>query len=125
MLRRKSIIAGLTFILMVAINSESSAGTSFMLKTDQGLYFVHSLNQGDWESVPGLIFINQRNTWKKGYSWEALLQVNDESTPSLVWKSKFGSVTFNPFGREFPDGGMNEKGLYIWEMSFSETKFPK
>lgn len=89
-----------------------------MLKTADGLFFVHSLNQGSWESVPGFICINQRDTWKKGYSFEALLQPADESDPSLIWKSKFGSVTFNPFGMEFPDGGMNEAGLFIWEMSF-------
>lgn len=120
----KTAISGCILLLMMAFTLKSSACTSFMLKTNNGLYFVHSLNQGDWKSVPGLIFINQRNTWKKGYSWEVLLNVHDTSEPSLVWKSKFGSVTFNPLGKEFPDGGMNEKGLYIWEMSFSETKFP-
>ena len=31
------------------------------------------------------------------------------------------SVTFNAFGRELPDGGMNEKGLFIWEMTGGTT----
>jgi penicillin V acylase-like amidase (Ntn superfamily) len=26
-------------------------------------------------------------------------------------------VTFNVFGRDLPDGGINEDGLYIWEMN--------
>jgi hypothetical protein len=120
----KTTLSGCILLLMMVLTLKSSACTSLILKTKDGLYFVHSLNQGDWKSVPGLIFVNQRDAWKKGYSWEALLKVNDESAPSLVWKSKYGSVTFNPLGKEFPDGGMNEKGLYIWEMSFAETKFP-
>jgi len=115
----------LSFILLwvIAFTFDSSACTSFMLKTDQGLFFVHSLNQGNVKSVQGLIFINQRNVWKKGYSWENLIKVNADCQPSLIWKSKFGSVTFNPFGKEFIDGGMNEAGLYIWEMNFN-TEYP-
>jgi choloylglycine hydrolase len=84
---------------------------------------VHSLNQGNVASVPGLIFMNQRGVWKHGYSWASLIRVNDESTPSLVWPSRYGSVTFNPFGKELPDGGVNEAGLFIWEMSF-DTQYP-
>jgi len=105
-------------VLTIAIGAESMACTSFKLETDQGLYFVHSLNQGSIPGLPGLIFINQRQTWKQGYSWETLITVNNNSGPDLVWKSTFGSVTFNPFGKELPDGGINEAGLYIWEMGF-------
>jgi choloylglycine hydrolase len=41
---------------------------------------------------------------------------NRESLVELVfyrWTSKYGSVTFNQFGREFPVGGINEQGLVI------------
>jgi choloylglycine hydrolase len=30
---------------------------------------------------------------------------------TISWISKYGSITFNQYGREFPTGGMNEKGL--------------
>jgi penicillin V acylase-like amidase (Ntn superfamily) len=99
--------------------------TSFLLKQGDALYFAHSLNQGNIPRVQGIIFLNQRDTWKKGYSWENLLKVNQEVSPNLVWKSKYGSVTFNPMGREFPDGGMNEKGLFIWEMTLDATQYSK
>jgi len=120
---RKYIVTIMAGILVFLLAIDLSACTSFLLKTKGSLFFVHSLNQGNWKSVPGLIFFNQRNEWKKGYSWEALLTVG-ETEPSIVWQSQYGSVTFNPFGKEFPDGGMNEKGLYIWEMSLSKTNFP-
>ena len=112
------------FLLAIAGYGDISACTSFMLDSGHGLYFVHSLNQGDWDSVPGIICINQRDVWKKGYSFEKLLNIQDNSAPSVIWKSQYGSVTFNPFGREFPDGGMNEAGLFIWEMSFDGTMYP-
>jgi len=121
----KTIVLMITAMSVITGTLESPACTSFMLKTDQGLYFVHSLNQGSWERVPGIIFINQRDTWKKGYSWESLIRVIGDSPPGLVWRSQYGSVTFNPLGKEFPDGGMNEAGLFIWEMSFDDTEYPR
>jgi penicillin V acylase-like amidase (Ntn superfamily) len=99
--------------------------TSFLLKKGDALYFAHSLNQGGIPKVQGLIFLNQRDTWKKGYSWENLIKVNKESNPCIIWKSKYGSVTFNPLGKEFPDGGMNEKGLFIWEMTLDASQYSK
>jgi penicillin V acylase-like amidase (Ntn superfamily) len=119
----KTSLLGLALFLFISLPFDASACTSFKLETDQGLFFAHSLNQGSVPSIPGLVFINQRNVWKKGYSWATLTTVSDESGPSLVWRSVYGSVTFNPFGPEHPDGGMNEAGLYIWEMGF-DTEYP-
>ncbi|HYQ57964.1 MAG TPA: hypothetical protein VEP89_11535 [Draconibacterium sp.] len=42
----------------------------------------------------------------------------------MSWISRYGSLTFNHFGRDFPDGGMNEAGLFIWEMN-EEAEYPK
>jgi hypothetical protein len=39
----------------------------------------------------------------------------------LSWISRYGSVTFSTFGKDMTDGGVNEVGLYIWEMS-NETE---
>ena len=111
------------FTVAMVSTHEVQGCTSFMLRTKQGLFFVHSLNQGNVPSVQGMIFFNQRNVWKKGFSWENLVKMHDGVEPSLIWKSKYGSVTFNPFAKELIDGGMNEAGLYIWEMNFN-TKYP-
>jgi choloylglycine hydrolase len=40
------------------------------------------------------------------------------------WVSKYGSVTFNQYGREFPLGGMNEAGLIIEIMWLEQTEYP-
>ena len=41
------------------------------------------------------------------------------------WVSKYGSVTFNQYGRENPSGGMNEAGLVIELMWHAEAQYPK
>jgi choloylglycine hydrolase len=43
---------------------------------------------------------------------------------SISWISNWGSITFNQFGKEFPNGGMNEKGLVVELMWLPGTKYP-
>lgn len=40
------------------------------------------------------------------------------------WTSKYGSVTFNQFGRDNPMGGVNERGLVVELMELPETRYP-
>jgi hypothetical protein len=42
----------------------------------------------------------------------------------MAWISRYGSVTFSTFGKDMPDGGVNEAGLYIWEMN-DDTEYPR
>jgi len=44
---------------------------------------------------------------------------------SISWVSQYGSITFNQFGKEFPTGGMNEKGLVIELMWLDGTTYPQ
>jgi choloylglycine hydrolase len=41
-----------------------------------------------------------------------------------VWTARFGSVTFNQFGRDNPMGGMNTAGLVVELMWLDDTKYP-
>jgi hypothetical protein len=113
----------ITTVIFVCVASVGLACTSFLLEDGDDLYFVHSLNQGSMPSVGGAVYINPRGARKAGYSFGALFEPADDSPPELVWRSRFGSVTFSPLGKEMPDGGMNEAGLFIWEMSF-DTEYP-
>jgi choloylglycine hydrolase len=58
----------------------------------------------DWHLDQGFLIVN-----KKGIMRRAMLL--DFSDTPAVWTSKYGSVTFNQYGREMPCGGMNEAGL--------------
>src|SRR5262249_39579416 len=40
------------------------------------------------------------------------------------WKSKYASITFNQYGREIPNGGMNEKGLVLEIMWLDSSVYP-
>ena len=41
-----------------------------------------------------------------------------------TWTSKYGSVTFNQYGREFPCGGINEAGLVVEVMWLEAAEYP-
>jgi len=57
----------------------------------------------------GLMIVN-----KRGVSKTAMENFKEPGVGQPVsWISKFGSVTFNRVGREFPFGGMNEAGLVV------------
>ena len=44
---------------------------------------------------------------------------------TIKWVSKYGSITFNQYGKEFPTGGMNEKGLVVEMMWMEGAKYPE
>ena len=71
--------------------------------------------------IPGMIFINKRGLEKESVSFVQLLWGATDTLPKLKWISKYGSVTYNPIGCELIDGGLNEAGLYIGEMSLNEN----
>ncbi|MEZ4749928.1 MAG: linear amide C-N hydrolase [Bdellovibrionota bacterium] len=75
------------------------------------------LKSYDWNQGHGMVVVNKRNVGKKTLNFHPQ-SVNKE------WTSKYGSVTFNQHGREFPLGGMNEKGLAIEIMWLDSSEYP-
>ncbi|MCT4622803.1 MAG: linear amide C-N hydrolase [Schleiferiaceae bacterium] len=90
------------FTLLLSITLVGEACTTFVLKDSNNLVFGRNL---DWVSDNGVVVVN-----KRGVSKTSLVFMNDQP---ISWTSKYGSVTFNQFGKEFPFGGMNEKGLVV------------
>ena len=70
----------------------------------------------DWMTGTGSINTNLRGLQKSSLPLDG--------GNILKWTSKYGSVTFNQYGKEFPNGGMNESGLVIELMWLSESKYP-
>jgi len=121
---RNIFIPSLLILLLVFLNHQTvSACSTFKLQKGNELIYGHNLNQGDI-GVPGLIFINKRGIFKSGRTWSELTTKERLNPSSHCWISRYGSVTFNCFGRDFADGGMNEVGLYIWEMN-EDGDYPK
>jgi penicillin V acylase-like amidase (Ntn superfamily) len=95
--------------------------SSFMLKKEPVLLFGHNLDSD--EPVPGMVYINKRGILKAGCTFNELTTPEQLDPSTLIWISKFGSVTFGQLGANFPDGGMNKVGLFVWEMSLMNTMF--
>jgi len=98
--RMRQLILILLFVILPLQKAISC--TTFVLKNGQELVFGRNL---DWVSDNGIIVVNHRNIQKTSL-------VFPPDTPT-IWTSMYGSISFNQFGKEFPFGGMNEKGLVV------------
>jgi choloylglycine hydrolase len=88
------------------------ACTTFCLKNKGEVLFGKNY---DWMIGDGMIFVNKRGVSKMSGA---------EKNPAR-WNSKYGSITFNQYGREAPSGGMNEAGLVIELMWLDDTRYPQ
>ena len=110
----KKSVAIAFFIALAGIWNTVFPCTAFLLKSNN-CWLVG--NNYDWISKEGCVLINQRNIPK--------IAVGIDSAFAVSWISKYGSITFNQYGKEFPQGGMNEKGLVVVTLVLSETVYPK
>src|SRR5215203_1637366 len=99
-------------LLLIAFIPVFPCTTFFISKNDQ---LVFGRNY-DWVTGNGMICSNQKGLSKTS------MKTADGNT--ISWVSQYGSITFNQYGKEFPTGGMNEKGLVVELMWLDETKYP-
>ena len=101
-------------VVVVAIQPVTPC-TTFILKDSKGeVAFGRNF---DFPVGMGHVTINQRNQLKTAF-------IRQPEKP-MEWISKYGSITFNQIGREFPYGGMNEAGLVIEQMWLQEAVYPE
>ncbi len=72
----------------------------------------------DWHMGQGFVVVNKRGVAKQA------LPMAPGDHPAR-WRSKFSSVTFNQYGRELPNGGMNEAGVVVEVMWLDSSVYPK
>src|SRR5260370_24443882 len=84
----------LVVILILLSSLPAFSCTTFVLTSGHRVYLGKNL---DWDWDDGIVLVNQRNVQKRAF----VLAEN-----AATWTSKYGSVTFNQFGREMPFGGM-------------------
>ena len=122
MTKIKLILLTTTFCLL-SIFQHANACSTFLLQSDSCLLVGHNLED---HVVPGHLIVNKRGLSKSNIAWMEVLRGINEQDKRIQRISKYGSVTFNPGGgKEFPDGGMNEAGLVVCEMSLGETRYPQ
>lgn len=89
------------------------ACTTFCINKNGQIVFGRNY---DWVTGAGIVNTNQRGLFKTS------MKVGNAETKS--WISAYGSITFNQYGKEFPTGGMNEKGLVVELMWLDGTRYP-
>lgn len=90
------------------------ACTTFCLQRSGDVVFAKNYDFGIGH---GVLVVNKRGVAKAS-------RVAPPENPAR-WISRFGSLTFNQFGREFPSSGMNEAGLAVELMWLDEARYPK
>lgn len=71
-----------------------------------------------WPYEHGRLFFNRTHMHKRG------LVQPDSSLKPLAWTSRYPSLTFNQIAENFPNGGINSRGLVV-EILLSAADFPK
>ena len=72
----------------------------------------------DWHMGQGLVMVNKRGVAKQS------LPGKPGDRPAR-WVSRHASVTFNQYGRELPNGGMNDAGLVVEVMWLDDSVYEK
>jgi len=106
----------LSFLLIfsaISIQTLNACTTFLLHKNGQ---YVFGKNY-DWVTGTGMVNTNLKGLVK--------LSLPLEGGNVLNWTSKYGSTTFNQYGKEFPNGGMNETGLVVELMWLTESKYPE
>ncbi len=107
----KKLIAAAFLLLSI---TAAHACTTFFIHHNGKMVFGRNY---DWMAGAGMVCTNQRGLSKTSMK-------NDDGK-TIHWISKYGSISFNQYGKEFPTGGMNEKGLVVELMWLDGTVYPK
>jgi penicillin V acylase-like amidase (Ntn superfamily) len=100
-------------LVALVLSVPASACTTFCLRDGGRIVFGKNY---DWSVGDGLLVVNKRGVTRKA---------DAEGDPKPAsWTSKYGNVTFNQYGRDFPSGGINEKGLTIELMWLDGSRYP-
>ncbi len=102
------------FTLVLLAQASVEACTTFCLFHGKDLIFGRNY---DFPIGYGHVIINKRGVFKTALA--------NEGEIAAQWASKYGSLTFNQFGRDLPTGGMNEMGLIVELSQLDATQYPR
>jgi penicillin V acylase-like amidase (Ntn superfamily) len=114
MIRSRPVSVVLLAACIVAAGSPAGSCTTFCLRGGDRIVFGKNY---DWNIEDGLLMVNKRDV-RRASGLRA-------ASGRAHWTSRYGSVTFNQYGRDTPSGGMNEVGLVIELMWVDGTRYPR
>jgi penicillin V acylase-like amidase (Ntn superfamily) len=100
----------ISILILLVLAPVSLACTTFCIARNGEAIFGRNY---DFEIGQGYVMTNRRGVAKTSMAG------------SLSWMSRYASVTFNQWGREFPMDGMNEAGLVVALMWLDGSVYPK
>jgi penicillin V acylase-like amidase (Ntn superfamily) len=106
------------FIILALVNilfySSAYPCSSFQLKTFENSFVGKNY---DWTFGDALIIYNPSHLHKSSLSFSP-------TQKKIQWMSEYSSITFNQYGLDFPNGGMNEAGLTIEVLWLDASVYP-
>lgn len=99
----------LILIVLVVVPTTLACTTFCMARNGEAIFGRNY----DFEIGQGYVMTNRRGL------------VKTSMAGSLSWMSRYASVTFNQWGREFPMDGMNEAGLVVALMWLEGSVYPQ
>lgn len=110
-LGRRILSAALAASAFLSFAQGGRTCTTFCIVTDGGIVYGRNY---DWHFEDAMFVVNKRGVAK----------VSVSDVDPARWISRYGSVTVNQYGREFPLGGVNEAGLVLECMWLESTEYP-
>lgn len=121
-MRKFLLITLLALLGSACLAASALACSTFAVYSPEGTLFGR--NTDGEMAIIGHLLVNKRGIEKRSVPWVFAGPASGEED-SVLWVSRYGSVTFTHFGREFPDGGVNEAGLIVEEMTLGGTVYPE
>lgn len=101
--------------LVLTVQIEQARACTGFLTGEAGRFVMGK--SYDWDIEHGLVVFNPAGLEKSA------LNMDLEATP-VKWTSKYASISFDQYGCEMPNGGMNSAGLAMELMILGQTQFP-
>ena len=109
-MRRVPVAAAAVMAVTVLLADGLHACSTFCIHLGGRTFFGRNY---DFEIGDAMVMVNPSGLQKKAFQ-----------THGAKWTAKFGSITFNQFGRDNPTGGMNEARLVVELMWLDEARYP-
>ena len=109
-------LASAVIALLSALATTTNASYACTTACFQGRRGPIITKSYDWHTSEGLVIVNKAGVRKSAFTLG--------TDKPAEWTSKYASITFNQYGREMPNGGMNTAGLVVEVMWLAETETP-
>ncbi len=111
----------LAIMALLASPTESAACTVFAVASDETVVGANL----DWaDELEGYVLLNPRGLKKTFVPWSGFGPTEFEGE-TLTWRSQYASLTLTCSGRDFIEGGMNERGLVLEQANLPSVYPPE